>query len=219
VFLELDRANADHVKIATALMHGLHSETVGFIHAERPEYAAAAFLSAYADTELLEQVLCIQKSRGTMETIQAALGRRIIREGLSLAGVEYLRWEARDAIPQAADFLLKEENVNTAIVYGIVIGQDGRESVIGSLRTNSMTLRVDTFLKQALGKDRAGRHYGGGRPRAGGFEIDLDFLAEESADSSERSAKWALVERQVRRKVFEASGSEKGAEDGPAIVE
>src|SRR5690606_32761048 len=131
--------------------------TSGFISALPLDYAAAAYLSGYCDKDLLERVLCIQKSRGTMDTIQAALGRRIIRGGLSLAGVGYVRWSDRDAIPQAADFLLKEENVNTAIVYGIVTRRDDSESIIGSLRTNNATLGVDSFLKQALGKDRTGR--------------------------------------------------------------
>jgi nanoRNase/pAp phosphatase (c-di-AMP/oligoRNAs hydrolase) len=208
-FCTLDRSNPQHVQLATALLHGLHSETTGFISADREEYAAAAFLSRFADKELLGRVLCVQKSRGTMQTIEAALGRRIIRGGLSLAGVGYVRWSDRDAIPQAADFLLKEENVNTAVVYGIVTSRDGREAIMGSLRTTNATLGVDTFLKQSLGKESSGRHYGGGRSRAGGFEIDLGFLAGGSIDQEEREAKWNLYDRQVRRKMFEAAGLEK----------
>lgn len=206
VFLTLDRTNHHHANLATALLHGLHTETSGFVSALPLDYAAAAYLSEYCDKDLLERVLCIQKSRGTMDTIQAALARRIIRGGLSLAGVGYVRWGDRDAIPQAADFLLKEEHVQTAIVYGIVTRKDGRQSIIGSLRTSSATLSVDGFLKQALGRDRTGRYYGGGRAWAGGFEIDLDFLAEGGTDPEEREAKWTLYERQIRRKLFEAAG-------------
>ncbi len=206
LLVRLDRGNDRHVRLATALLHGLHSETASFIHAGKPEYAAAAFLTEYADQELLEEVLCVQKSRATMDTIEAALGRRIKRGGLSIAGIGYLRRGDRDAIPQAADFLLTEENVNTAVVYGIVSGRDGTESIIGSLRTANATLSVDSFLKQALGKDEAGRHYGGGRSRAGGFEVDLGFLAGPGVDPEERESKWALFDRQIRRKLFEAAG-------------
>ena len=218
VFFELDATNSQHVQLATALLHGLHSETSSFIHAEQPDYDAAAFLSRYADRELLERVLCIQKSRGTMETIEAALGRRIIRGGLSIAGVGYVRYSDRDAIPQAADFLLKEENVHTAIVYGLVSGSpDGLEAVIGSLRTTNATLGVDAFLKQALGRDLEGEYYGGGRSRAGGFEIDVGFLSGAGADAEEREAKWVLFERQIRRKLFEAAGLEKGKGEEGAV--
>ncbi|MEX2570352.1 MAG: bifunctional oligoribonuclease/PAP phosphatase NrnA [Gemmatimonadota bacterium] len=216
-FLEMDQSNVEHVQLATALLHGLHSETSGFIYAGRPEYGAAAYLSRFADRGLLERVLCVQKSRATMETIHAALGRRIIRGGLSLAGVGYLRWSDRDAIPQAADFLIKEENVKTAVVYGIVTDHRGHESISGSLRTSDATLTVDKFLKQALGKDATGRYYGGGRSRAGGFEIELGFLADDSAESDERESKWALYDRQIRRKLFAAAGLDRakaGREEG-----
>lgn len=218
-FLELDAGNPRHVQLATALMHGLHSETASFIHAKKPEYEAAAFLSRYADQKLLEQVLCVQKSRGTMETIHAALGRRIIRGGLSLAGVGYVRWSDRDAIPQAAEFLLQEENVTTAVVYGLVASPRGGESIMGSLRTTSATLPVDAFLKGALGKDSGGRHFGGGRLRAGGFEICLDFVGGGNPDAEEREMKWTLYDRQIRRKVFEAAGLEKRSEDNKPAVD
>ncbi len=207
-FFEMDPVNSQHSRLATALMHGLHSETNGFVLAGRAEYQAGAYLCGIVEADLLERVLCVQKSRGTMDVIQMALSRRIIRGGLSVAGVGYVRWGDRDAIPQAADFLLTEENVHSVVVYGIVRGEDGREVVSGSLRTSNATLGVDAFLKKALGKDIWGKPFGGGRSRAGGFEIDLGFLASLDGEGKEREAKWALFDRQVRRKLFFAAGLE-----------
>ncbi len=207
VFLKMDPDNAEHVRLATALMHGIHSETDGFVRARPPEYRAAAFLSRYMDPDLLERVLCVQKSRGTMQVIEAALRNRDLRGGFSVAGVGFLRWADRDAVPQAADFLLTEENVHTVVVFGLLCGDDGREVVTGSLRTTKATLGVDAFLKEALGKDPSGRPYGGGRSRAGGFEIDLGFLqGDEDDDSAERSMKWAIFDRKIRRKIFDEAG-------------
>jgi nanoRNase/pAp phosphatase (c-di-AMP/oligoRNAs hydrolase) len=80
--------------------------------------------------------------------------------------------------------------------------------VSGSLRTTNATLGVDAFLKRALGRDIRGRHYGGGRSRAGGFEIDLGFLAFGEEEREQREAKWALFDRQIRRKLFYAAGLE-----------
>ncbi|HEU4559247.1 MAG TPA: DHH family phosphoesterase, partial [Longimicrobium sp.] len=151
--LKLEAGNLAHVRLATALMHGLHSETDGFVRARPPEYQAAGYLSRFMDSDLLEKVLCVQKSHATLRVIEHALHSRTVRNGFSVAGVGFLRWADRDAIPQAADFLLSEENVHTAIVYGIVTGEDGREVVSGSLRTTNATLGVDGFLKKALGKD------------------------------------------------------------------
>lgn len=208
VFFEMERSNQQHVQLATALMHGLHSETRGFTHGGRPEFEAGGFLCGFVEEDLLERVLCVQKSRGTMDVIQAALSDRVIRGGLSVAGVGYIRWADRDAIPQAADFLLTEENVHTAVVYGIICGEDGHESVSGSLRTTNATMGVDAFLKKALGKDIRGKPFGGGRSRAGGFEIDVGFLASGSGTREEQEAKWELFDHQIRRKLFYAAGLE-----------
>ena len=206
LLLTLDRANAGHVQLATALMHGLHSETDGFIRARDPEYQAAAYLSRFSDPELLEKVLCVQKSRGTMTVIEAALRERQVCGGFSVAGVGFVRWADRDAIPQAADFLLTEESVHTAVVFGILCGDDGREVVSGSLRTNKPTLGVGDYLRDALGLDPFGRPYGGGRTRAGGFEVDLGFLAGDEDDDNQQAMKWSLFNRRLRKRLFRAAG-------------
>jgi nanoRNase/pAp phosphatase (c-di-AMP/oligoRNAs hydrolase) len=203
--LKLEAENLAHVRLATALMHGLHSETDGFVRARPPEYQAAAYLSRFMDSDLLEKVLLVQKSHATLHVIEQALACRTVRNGFSITGVGYLRWADRDAIPQAADFLLTEENVHTAIVYGL-LGDDERESISGSLRTLKSTLRVDRFLKDALGDDVRGRPYGGGRSRAGGFEIDCGFLAGDEEDPQQRRLKWQLYDRRLRRMLFRAAG-------------
>lgn len=206
--LELEEGNDAHTRLATALMHGLHSETDGFVRARPPEYRAAAYLSRYMDPDLLERVLCVQKSRASLKVIERALHSRTVRNGFSVAGVGFVRWADRDAIAVAADFLLTEENVNTSVVYGLLAQEDGREVVSGSLRTMSSTMQVDAFLKEALGEDLRGRPYGGGRSRAGGFEIELGFLKGDEDDPEQQQLKWRLYDRRIRRKLFREVGVE-----------
>ena len=206
--VDLQQAARDHLWLHFTRMHGLHSETDGFVRARPPEYQAAAYLSRFMDSDLLERVLCVQKSHATLRVIEKALGGRTVRNGFSIAGVGAVRWADRDAIPQAADFLLSEEQVHTAIVYGLLAGDDGREAISGSLRTNKTTLRVDRFLKDALGEDMRGRPYGGGRSRAGGFEIDCGFLTGDEDDGEQQRLKWQLYDRRIRRKLFRAAGVE-----------
>jgi nanoRNase/pAp phosphatase (c-di-AMP/oligoRNAs hydrolase) len=143
-----------------------------------------------------------------MRVIERALHGRIVRSGFSIAGAGYVRWADRDAIPVAADFLLTEENVHTSIVYGLLAEEDGREVVTGSLRTLNPTMQVDRFLKEGLGEDLQGRPYGGGRSRAGGFEIPLGFLKGDEDDPEQQELKWELYDRRVRRKLFRQAGVE-----------
>src|SRR5258706_15986155 len=116
-----------------------------------------------------------------MDVIRLALENRELRESYSISGVGFLRSEDRDSIPQAADFLMTEENVHTAIVYGIILKGD-REMVVGSMRTSKVTLNPDEFLKEALGMTEMGRHYGGGGPRAGGFVIHNGVSGGKAAE-------------------------------------
>jgi nanoRNase/pAp phosphatase (c-di-AMP/oligoRNAs hydrolase) len=205
VVLRLEESSTVHAQLATALVHALRSETNGFIRAGPEEYAAGAFLSRFADQPLLESILRVQRSRGTMDVIRIALTDRLVVGGFSIAGVGYLRHADRDAIPQATDFLQTEENVHTAIVYGILQGEGDREVIVGSVRTSKVTLDVDQFLKTALGSDARGRYYGGGRSRAGGFEIPVGFL-EGTTDTDQLRLKWEAFDQQIRGKLLRAAG-------------
>ena len=205
--LQLEHSNPDHGRLATALMHGIRSETGGFVRAGRDDFQAAAYLAELVDQETLAAILSNQRSRQAMDVIQAALASRVVRDNYSVAGVGYLRFGDRDAIPQAADFLLTEENVHTAIVYGLII-EGGREMIAGSLRTKKATLNPDAFLKEALGGPEAGRYYGGGRREAGGFEIAIGFLAG-NYDDDFMEWKWRLYDEQIKRKLWSRLGVEK----------
>ncbi len=201
--VRLEEGREDSQRLATALMHGLRSETEGLVRARPDDFAAAAFLGRFVNEEMLRAVLRVNRSRAVMEVILTALSRRTINNGYSFAGIGYIRAEDRDAIPQAADFLLTEENVHTAVVYGIVTG--AREAVIGSLRTSKLTLDVDFFLKDVFGADTRGRYYGGGRHGAGGFEIPIGFL-QAADDDQQLQLKWQVYHRQIERMLMDKVG-------------
>lgn len=206
--LELERTRREHVVAATALMHGIMTDTNDFVNATEEDYAAAAFLGPFLDKGSLLGILRQPRTRKTMDTIQLALQNRILRENYSIAGIGYVRSADRDAIPQAADFLLTEENVHTAVVYGVVVGEhDGQriESLMGSLRTNKLTLDPDAFIKEIFGRNETGDFYGGGRPEAGAFEIPIRFLMGGLSEEFER-LKWQVFDMQVKQKLFAKIG-------------
>ncbi|NEP15291.1 MAG: bifunctional oligoribonuclease/PAP phosphatase NrnA [Leptolyngbya sp. SIO4C1] len=209
--LQLDRNNSKHVKCATALMHGLRSDTNRLMNAVEADFMAAAYLSQYYDPQLLNAVLQASRSKRVMDVIERSLRNRQIQNSVSIAGVGYLRYEDRDAIPQAADFLVTEENIHTAVVYGIVHDEDEElEIVIGSLRTNKITLDPDEFIKEAFGQDEQGRFFGGGRSMAGGFEIPVGFLSGFYENSDYNRLKWEVFDTQVKQKLLRLVNPEDG---------
>ncbi len=203
--LPLEAEDAEHVRLATALMHGIRSETNGMVRAARADFLATAYLAEFVDEVKLNEILSVERSHKAMDVIKTALDARVVHDNYSIAGVGYLRYEDRDAIPQAADFLLAEENVHTAIVYGIVAKAGERELIIGSLRTRKATLNPDAFLKEVLGCSERGRFYGGGRREAGGFEIPVGFLAGVYDEDFMRR-KWLLYDAQIKRKLWSKLG-------------
>ncbi len=210
--LPLEEGNAEHTRLATALMHGIRSETGGLARADRADFLATAYLAEYVDEETLEAILTVERSRKSMDVIKTALDTRIVHDNYSIAGVGYVRYEDRDAIPQAADFLLTEENVHTALVYGIVRKPGEREIIIGSFRTRKATLNPDSFLKEALGGAEKGRYYGGGRREAGGFEIPVGFLAGVYDEEFMRN-KWLLYDAQIKRKIWTKIGVQQATDE------
>jgi nanoRNase/pAp phosphatase (c-di-AMP/oligoRNAs hydrolase) len=201
--LRLDSNISEHVKCATALMHGLRSDTNRLMQAQEEDFLAAAYLSRFYDPQLLNAVLQTARSRRVMDVIERSLKNRLVQNNFSIAGVGYLRYDDRDAIPQAADFLVTEENVHTAVVYGIVHDEDEElEFVIGSLRTNKLTLDPDEFIKEAFGQDSNGRFFGGGRMMAGGFEIPIGFLGSFNDNAEYAKLKWEVFDIQIKQKLL-----------------
>ncbi|MBE9257548.1 MULTISPECIES: bifunctional oligoribonuclease/PAP phosphatase NrnA [Aphanizomenonaceae] len=201
--LTLDNSISQHVKCATALMHGLRSDTNRLMQAQEEDFMAAGYLSRFYDAQLLNAILQANRSKRVMDVIERSLKNRIVQNNFSIAGVGYLRYDDRDAIPQAADFLVTEENVHTAVVYGIVHDEDDElEVVIGSLRTTKLTLDPDEFIKEAFGQDSAGRFFGGGRTGAGGFEIPMGFLSGGNENSAYAKIKWEVFDAQIKQKLL-----------------
>ena len=201
--LNFNSSNQQHSQCATALMHGLRSDTNCLMQAQQEDFLAAAYLSRFYDPQLLNAVLQSARSCRVMDVIERALRNRIIKNNFSLSGVGYLRYDDRDAIPQAADFLVTEEDIHTAVVYGIVHDEaNDIELVIGSLRTAKITLDPDEFIKLAFGRDLQGRFFGGGRYMAGGFEIPIGFLGSFNDNSNYARLKWEVFDQQVKQKLL-----------------
>jgi nanoRNase/pAp phosphatase (c-di-AMP/oligoRNAs hydrolase) len=207
--LELDKANRRHVLAATALMHGITTDTNHFIRAREVDFLAASYLSKYMDAELLKQISNQSRSKQTLDIIARALQNRTVIEGFSISGIGYLRDEDRDSIPQAADFLNTEENAHTAIVFGIVVNGDGTEALAGSLRTTRVTVDADNFIKEILRSGPDGEQFGGGKEFAGGFSIPIGFLAGLQ-DEEYMSLKWRVYERRLRQAILAKIGVEEG---------
>lgn len=198
--LKFSGDSAEETKIATALMHGIRSDTDNFVNATPIDFCASEFLARFVDKDLLALISRQSIPAKTMDLTQIALQRKDIRSNFMFAGVGFVREEDRDGIGQCADYLLNREGIDTVVVYGVV----GNEMIDGSLRTKSHVLDPDKWIKDVFGQDKGGMYYGGGRKDKGGFQIPLGVFAK----CSDKELLWILIKKTVDELFYDKIGIE-----------
>lgn len=179
-------------RVGTALLFGIQTDTNDFQLATAADFAAAAYVRRFCDSDILKRVGRRVHSASGMSVLGRALSNMLVVRDFAVAGVGYVSAGDRDSIATTADFVLQREDLDTVLVFGIV-----EDRIDGSLRTDSPSVEPATFLTSVFGKDRNGRPYGGGRADKGGFQIPLGVLAE----SEDRDALWNIVEQIVRSRL------------------
>jgi nanoRNase/pAp phosphatase (c-di-AMP/oligoRNAs hydrolase) len=182
----------DDSAVATAMFFGLQTDTDDFALATPADFRAAAYLKAFCDAETLSRVGRRTLTAEAMSAVGRALNDLEVIRDFAIAGVGHVSANNRDAIPMAADFILRREDIDTALVYGIV-----EDRIDGSLRTRRASVDPAAFMHAAFGDDSEGRPYGGGRADMGGFRIPLGMLAE----CEDEESLWKLVRETVYGRV------------------
>src|SRR3984885_12275271 len=199
----LDADIEEDRKIATALMHGLSTDTDDFMLARAADFQAAARIAEICDRDLLADLSRRLIAPSAMDVISRALSSLVVRRNFAMAGVGFVSEADRDTIAQSADFLVRREDIDTVVVYGVIAAK----TIEGSLRTHSPSVDPAAWLEQAFGHDDKGRAYGGGRRDKGGFRIPIGFLGR----STDRAQLWTLVEHAMRMALLRQLGDEPGS--------
>lgn len=197
--------NYEHIRLATAMLYGIMSDTDNYYFGKPIDFEAAAFLSSVADKDLLKAISTQSISAKAMDILQNALEMKQIRGNYLISGVGFVREEDRDGIAQAADYLMNREGIDTVIVYGIVDGK----TIDGSLRTISDTVDPDKFIKDLFGVDKNGKPYGGGRVDKGGFQIPIGIFAK----CDNKDLIWKVVKETIEDMFYKKIGLEENNKD------
>ena len=192
--------NQEHKNLATALMHGIRSDTNNYMLAMENDFMAMAYLSRFASLSLLEQISRQQLAPSTMEIVSSAYQKKEIVDNYLISFVGVVRREDRDAIPQAADYLLRRAGIDTVLVFGIV-----GEYIDCSLRTNSDVITPDRFIRESFPEVVAGTY--GGRFDKGGFLLPLGIFAEVSGGEN-TAVLSELVDRFVKSQFYAKLGTD-----------
>ncbi|MBK9260145.1 MAG: hypothetical protein IPM54_09950 [Polyangiaceae bacterium] len=190
-------------RLATALAYGIRSDTDDLLHATSDDLHALANIIDLVDSDVLAALSRYGIPASSMRIMRRALEAMHVEGTWVFAGVGQVRSQDRDAIGQAADFLVRREGIRTAITFGLVEGW-----IDGSLRTTDPSLDPATWLRDAFGIGPLGMPYGGGRRGKGGFQIPLGPLAS----CPNQEALWQVVKDMVEDTIRKRIGTidEKG---------
>ena len=176
---------------ATALLFGIRVDTKEFTReANKRDFEAAAFLLPHVDVSTLDRVESPSLRPDVLDVLARAIRWRERREGILAAGVGRIR--EKDALAQAADFLLGMAGVDVVIVYGFY---DGVVHVSGRARGGAVDLG-ETF------RDAFGQIGGaGGHADMAGAQISLGVLAE--VEEQDDDALRTIVDDVIADRFFE----------------
>ncbi|CDK37943.1 bifunctional oligoribonuclease/PAP phosphatase NrnA [Halorubrum sp. AJ67] len=162
-------------ELATALLFAIRSDTLDFLRGATPvEYEAAGYLHDHADQQLLRELSSPSVSGGTVDAISTAIDNRWTNGGALISHVG--RTTERDSLPQAVDYLVRLEGVETAIVFGLV-----NDAIHVSARSPDSRVHAGNILHDAF--EDVGS--GGGHHDVAGGEIPLGVFADYTSDDDQ----------------------------------
>lgn len=175
--------------LGTALFYGIYTDTKKFSRLSRMELEAVEFLANKINYELLEKIENPDISTEAAEILAKAVLNRRAYKNVLISNVGFIT--NRDAVPQAADFLLRLEGVSTVLVFGVV---DDRIEL--SARTRDVRVNIGQVLKEAFGDIGSA----GGHAQMGGARISLGIFKL----AKDKNSLLRLVEEAITEKFLEA---------------
>lgn len=189
-------------ELATALLYGIRTDTLEFKrNTTSADLTAAAFLYPMANHEMLNQISSPSMSTETLDILGGAIKNRQIKGSYLLTNVGMIR--NRDALPQAADYLLNLEGITTAICYGV-----SEDNIYISGRNKDIRVNLGETLRAAFGKSGSA----GGHAESAGAQIPLGVFSGASREALMELAEEAVTKRFLEVVGFEVEDKEESEE-------
>ncbi|WP_336361535.1 DHH family phosphoesterase [Haladaptatus sp. ZSTT2] len=182
-----------HPRLATAMQFAIRQDTDDYLRqASSNMHEKAQYLHEFTDMELLQKMAKPPVSETTLAALGTAINTRTVRSSYLIANVG--RITERDAVPQATDYLLQLEGVETVIVFGI----NGRKIHV-SARSKDPRVQLGELLDEIFGDvGSAGGHDG-----MAAAQLPLGIFGDVSDYEDELIL---IADNLIEQRVFEATG-------------
>ena len=155
-------------RVATGLLYGILSDTAHLTKGcSDAEFAAASFLYRGVDEEMLDRIANPQVDAEVLDVKAKAIDRREVKGPYAVSDIGEV--SNVDAIPQAADELLKLEGVTA-----VVVGGTKDETLHLSGRSRDDRVHMGKALERAV--EDIPQSGGGGHARMGGAQISMPHM-------------------------------------------
>ena len=178
---ELNFNKKIRMRAATALYYGIQTDTDNFKHCEDLDEQAVDIISPECDKRLLRDLSAIPFSKEFMDFFNRALEGRIIYKDWLISGIGFIDEKHRDVLSIIGDFLLKREEISTAVVFSIVEKKKGLTLDV-SFRTKAEDFNLNELIKRITSE-------GGGRKFKGAYQVNLDYFIH----CTDRDLLWQAV--------------------------
>ncbi|MBN1534029.1 MAG: DHH family phosphoesterase [Spirochaetes bacterium] len=181
--LELPIQEPDMTAIATALLYGILTDTDKYAYAHDRDFRALDYISGHSDGAIIRRLSDFPVSRETVELIGRANDGKIEYRDWLIAGLGYLNASLRDSIPLVADFLLKQNEEKTVVVFAAV-EDTGRETLVidASFRSRNEHLDLNGIIKEITPE-------GGARRFKGAYQVPIHYFYR----APDRERLWEII--------------------------
>jgi len=179
--------------LATALAFGISRDTLHFTRgATPPDFDAFEYLLPKVNPSAFTELQYPTSTPDTLGVLADAIKNSEVKGGYLVSNVGEIK--DRDALPQAADYLLRREGVTTTLVCGIV-----RDTVHLSARTKDAKVHIGQVLQGAFSSMGSA----GGHATMAAGQIPLGAFGRLDTSSKRDLNK---ISRSVGHKFWEAMG-------------
>ena len=195
--IELDRNDEEEAIVATAMSVGIKIDTSDFVSDNVTDLDFDAYKGLLGSINLRNMSnivnFPIPPYHFELRKMLDQEGNVCIENGVFIGGIGYISRAKRDAIPVIAEERARQEGIDTAVIFAIV-GND----IQASVRSNSLSIDVNTLCQNIFGRD-----FAGGKQGAGAAKIAMGFLGVEDEDEEHREKMWEAVRDLIIARILE----------------
>lgn len=182
--------------LVTALLLGIKTDTRDLLsEATSPEdFKIYEELGVVADREAIRKIMNFNLPRYSFD-LRTALykeGNTYENNGIFVGGLGFIESDQKGVLSMYSEDYVRIPEITTAIIFAIVDNQHLEVSI----RSEDVSLDVDSFCKKLFGKQ------GGGADNKGGASVDLSFWSNQDEDSKQDF--WKNTTKQMFNKVFKS---------------